>query len=102
VIKPTNPQEWRRSQQGRLLANQQKPVLRAIRTHDRNEVAQECPVRAALNYLEERSEKLDYAGAREQGLPIGSGEIESAHRHVIQQRLKLAGCWWKETNGAYP
>jgi len=19
-------------------------------------------------------------------------------RHVIQQRLKVAGCWWKETN----
>jgi hypothetical protein len=22
--------------------------------------------------------------------------IESGHRHVIQQRLKLAGSWWKE------
>ena len=25
-------------------------------------------------------------------------EVESGHRHVIQQRLKLAGCWWKENN----
>ena len=23
---------------------------------------------------------------------------QSGHRHVIQQRLKLAGCWWKETH----
>ena len=45
-----------------------------------------------------RWEQLDYAGARAAGLPIGSGEIESGHRHVIQQRLKLAGCWWKEPN----
>ena len=24
--------------------------------------------------------------------------MESGHRHVIRQRLKLAGCWWKENN----
>jgi len=27
------------------------------------------------------------------GLPIGSGEIETAHRHVAQKRLKLSGVW---------
>ncbi|MFZ1831048.1 MAG: ISKra4 family transposase, partial [Candidatus Competibacteraceae bacterium] len=26
--------------------------------------------------------------------PIGSGEIESAHRYIIQERLKLPGAWW--------
>ena len=31
-------------------------------------------------------------------MPIGSGEIESAHRHVIQQRLKIPGAWWKPDN----
>ena len=30
--------------------------------------------------------------------PIGLGEIESAHRYVIQERLKLSGCWWKLEN----
>jgi hypothetical protein len=28
-------------------------------------------------------------------LPIGSGEIESAHRYVAQQRLKRPGAWWR-------
>lgn len=28
-------------------------------------------------------------------LPIGSGEIESAHRTVAQQRLRRPGAWWK-------
>ena len=55
-------------------------------------------MRAAHRYLSGRSAQLNYAGARAAGLPIGSGEIESGHRHVIQQRLKLAGGWWKETN----
>ena len=30
-----------------------------------------------------------------EGLPIGSGEIESAHRYVAQQRLKQPGAWWR-------
>jgi hypothetical protein len=30
----------------------------------------------------------------EKGFLIGSGAIESAHRHVLQQRLKLSGQRW--------
>ena len=28
------------------------------------------------------------------GLPCGSGAVESAHRHVLQKRMKLAGQHW--------
>ncbi|HAY28077.1 MAG TPA: ISKra4 family transposase, partial [Candidatus Accumulibacter sp.] len=31
----------------------------------------------------------------------GSGEIESAHRYVIQDRLKRAGAWWKLKNAKH-
>jgi hypothetical protein len=31
-------------------------------------------------------------------LPIGSGEIESAHRYLVQQRLKRPGAWWTPNN----
>ena len=27
-------------------------------------------------------------------LPIGSGEVESGHRSVLQKRLKKPGAWW--------
>ena len=47
-------------------------------------------------YLEERQGYLDYVGARELGLPEGSGAVEGGHRHVIQERLKLPGTWWRE------
>ena len=50
------------------------------------------------NHLSNRTGQLDCQGAIEKGLPIGSGEIESAHRYVIQKRLKLPGAWWKVTN----
>jgi hypothetical protein len=48
--------------------------------------------------LRHRLYHLDYKGALAKGLPLGSGEIESAHRYVIQHRLKLPGAWWKADN----
>ena len=60
----------------------------------------EAPKRRCYRYLENRRDQLDYAGAIKKGLPIGSGEIESAHRYVIQKRLKISGAWWEENNAA--
>jgi len=54
----------------------------------------QAPVRACHRYIKNRPEQLDYKTAIERELPIGSGEIESAHRYVLQKRLKLAGAWW--------
>ncbi len=96
VISPKQPQVWLHRQQGRLLENKGGTVVRALAAHLEAEDTPEAPVRAAHRYVVQRRAHLDYADARAQGLNIGSGEIESGHRHVIQQRLKLAGSWWKE------
>ncbi len=57
-----------------------------------------APVRACHRYLNNRKHQLGYPKAIERDLPIGSGEIESAHRYIIQQRLKLPGAWWTQEN----
>jgi hypothetical protein len=90
--------QWTRRQQGRLLNNQHRKVLRSLEAHLEAPNTEEAPVRAAHRYLTQRHDCLDYRSARTAKLPIGSGEIESGHRHVIQKRLKLAGAWWKQTN----
>jgi hypothetical protein len=59
-----------------------------------------APVRCSYRYLANRPGQFDYQRALAADLPIGSGEIESAHRYVIQQRLKLAGAWWKDDTAA--
>ena len=51
------------------------------------------------SYLATRKDQLKYAEAIAEGLPIGSGEIESAHRYVAQKRLKLPGAWWLVAGG---
>ena len=73
-------------------------VLRALAPHPEPESQPGAPFRAAHRYRSGWTEQLGHAAARQAELPIGSGEIESGHRHVIQQRLKLAGSWWKEPN----
>ena len=45
-------------------------------------------------YLNERRGCLKYREARNQGLIIGSGAIESAIGHVFQQRMKRSGMRW--------
>lgn len=97
-VAPGKEQQWRRRQQGRLLNEQVSKVLRSMEKHQEPLEGSERPVAEAYRYLHERRDHLHYAAARRQTLPIGSGEIESGHRHVVQQRLKLAGAWWKETN----
>jgi hypothetical protein len=59
---------------------------------------EEAPIRACFRYLDNRRDQLDYRSAIESGLPIGSGEVESGNRSVIQERLKISGAWWREEN----
>jgi hypothetical protein len=47
-----------------------------------------------LTYYTNNIHRMKYDQYYEKGYMIGSGAIESAHRHVIQQRLKLSGQRW--------
>ena len=42
---------------------------------------------------------MDYPSLRLDGLPIGSGAIESAADHVVQRRMKRAGMRWSDPGG---
>jgi hypothetical protein len=93
VCAPDHPQAWLDVQKERLKANQAAAVLSALAPFV-NIGSDDDPVTACDRYLRNRIDQLDYQGAIQQGLPIGSGEIESAHRYIIQERLKLPGAWW--------
>jgi hypothetical protein len=56
------------------------------------------PVRNAYRYLFNRPGQFDYPAALKAHLPIGSDEVESAHRSLIQKRLKLPGTGWRTDN----
>ena len=48
----------------------------------------------AQAYLEHRLEMIDYPYFQRRGYPIGSGSVESAHKQVVQRRLKGPGMRW--------
>jgi hypothetical protein len=95
-----NEKDWMSEQKTLLKANQANQVLLNLRLFLEPTVAPEAeaPVRACHRYIKNRPTQLNYKTAIEQNLPIGSGEVESAHRYVIQKRLKIAGAWWEKEN----
>ncbi len=57
-------------------------------------------LRTELNYLRRHGEagRLSYVSFRRQGLPLGSGSIESSIRRVINLRIKSNAMFWREEN----
>ncbi len=47
-----------------------------------------------IGYLDRFRRCVHYDAYRERGFPVGSGEVESAHRSIPQRRLKLSGACW--------
>jgi hypothetical protein len=95
-----DPQGWYRLQKAAMKAGKVSVVLASLLPHiEAPEIAdKDAPVRACHRYIRNRPGQFDYPRAIAEGLPIGSGKIESAHRYIIQERMKISGAWWKVDN----
>ena len=69
-------------------------VRRVISTFKRYRGKGQQRITNLYEYLERFSDAVHYDRFRAQGLPIGSGEVESAHRYIPQKRLKIPGATW--------
>lgn len=94
---------WMDEQKNRLKTQQANAVLQELQIHLEPPAApdSEAPVRQCHRYLNNRPDQLNYQDAIARGLPIGSGEIESAHRYIVQQRMKRPGAWWRAQNAEH-
>ena len=94
------PSRWLKTQKKRLKTGHFQKVIDALEEHlEADNLADEqAPVRRAWRYMKNRSESLNYHQAMAQHLPIGSGLIESGHKHVLQARLKIPGAAWTLNN----
>jgi hypothetical protein len=53
-------------------------------------------------YFRTNAERMRYSTYRDQGLPVGSGAVKSAAKHLVQQRMKRAGMRWSELRARVP
>lgn len=99
VCAPVDPGAWLNTQKIRLRCGELAAVMDELDRHlEPESESGDTPVRDAYRYIANRPGQFDYPAAIADQLPIGSGEVESAHRYIIQKRLKLPGAWWKASN----
>jgi hypothetical protein len=67
-------------------------ALRALATP-----CQSQAIKRALGYLETHAHRMRYVTLEARKLPIGSGQVESAVRRVVNLRFKAPGSFWTET-----
>jgi len=86
--------KWMDKQEKLLLNNEAATVLKTIQKQKGHTLSAEKQRNALVSYYENNLKRMQYKTFREAGYMIGSGPIESAHRNVVQQRLKLSGQQW--------
>jgi hypothetical protein len=70
--------------------HQQRLQKRTARWHE---------VNLHRGYFRHNQHRMDYAGYRAAGLPIGSGPLEAACKTIFTQRLKRSGMRWSRGGG---
>ncbi|WKN40713.1 hypothetical protein [Tunicatimonas pelagia] len=96
--KPPQAKAWIEQQKTCLLSDQVEQVIKVIEGLPPSRTIPTEQARVALiKYYQKNQKRMMYGTFQEEGLLIGSGPIEAAHRHVLQQRLKLSGQRWTVT-----
>ena len=94
-------QRWRLTLLNQSSAAEQ--ILDTLRASDMEYVLDggQRPVHDAITYLKNHAHLLDFAKARQLGLPIGSGNVEATCKSLFNVRMKRGGARWKETTGEH-
>jgi hypothetical protein len=95
----SNVQRWKMKLLNRHGAVWQ--ILSELHASGRETNAEGCKVHDAITYLTNNGERMNYAEARELGLPIGSGNTEATCKTLFQVRFKRSGSRWKEATGSH-
>lgn len=84
--------QWVHAKLDRISEGHAGEVLKELQVQNTAETNDR--LRQFIGYLARFQDAVDYDRFKELGYPIGSGEVESAHRSIPQKRLKLPGACW--------
>lgn len=88
---------WAEARVGDLYEDGPGPVLAALREAQPPNAEAAEVVRREHGYFRTNQLRMAYPQFRRQGLPIGSGAVESGAKHVVQLRMKRPGARWSAT-----
>lgn len=91
-------EEWVRGRTLEILKGNAQSVASGLRrAATRRGLAEKerKPPDTAANYIEKNQERLKYEEALSKGLPIATGVIEGACRHLVKDRMDLTGARWR-------
>ncbi len=86
--------KWKNDMQELLLNDEVGQVIRLLQEIKSGNTKAEKIRTDTLRYYQNNEKRMYYKTYKDKGYLIGSGAIESAHRNVVQQRLKLSGQRW--------
>jgi len=85
---------WTKRMRKNLLRYGPQSLLRALRAWDPVPETLVEERRRELGYFERNAHRMDYPAYLKAGLPIGSGAVEGACKHLVADRFKGAGMRW--------
>ncbi len=92
-------QQWVEATLARLSADKTSQVIGGLRRMSSRSTNAAEEIEKLITYLDNQRDRLGYDRCKEEGLPIGSGGIESANKYISHARLKRSGAWWVTENG---
>lgn len=91
--------KWIDKQVLRLLNDKVENVIKDIEQMTLNGKTKIIAQQKIITYYKKNQKRMMYQTYRNRGLLIGSGPIESAHRFVLQKRMKQSGQKWTKKGG---
>ena len=91
--------QWVDKQTLRFFNDEIKEVIKEIEQLKLNGTTKIKAQEKILTYYKNNQLRMLYKSYKDRGLLIGSGPIESAHRFVLQKRMKQSGQKWTKKGG---
>jgi hypothetical protein len=100
IMDPTEKSIWVESMEQLLNKDEVQSVIEILNSiaNSKQKKSPECKekLKSLLSYYNSHKSRMLYGTYKTKGYLVGSGPIESAHRNVVQKRLKLSGQRWTE------
>jgi len=90
---------WVEATLARLAEDRVSHVIAGLRRMEPATAKAQEAIDRLITYLENQQDRFGYDACKAEGMPIGSGGIESANKFIGHVRLKRSGAWWVVENG---